>query len=205
MNNLLIPSPRTWTFATSADLVDDDAVKTSIASVAANTTYTAADFNGAMLNGNAGLFKVGGKRTAPRVLSVTTGASGGSYNLATIVVTGKNELGEVITDSVTLTQTGGNETLFFAKGFVEITSIYIPAMVNTSGSFKFGVRDAGWSPKKPARQVRGGAAGAVLVGFGDGSGATDALPCAAGEHHDVMITRLYGSATTTAYPVTVYE
>ncbi len=123
---------RTKTYA-SADLLDADGIKTSIATVAAPVTYVVANLNGAAIST--------GVLDLPRSVSVTTTSSVGAYAIASpIVVTGKRG-GDVVTESLTLTQTGGNETIYGTQAFDSIASIAIPAMVNTAGTFTFGVAD----------------------------------------------------------------
>ncbi len=123
---------RTKTYA-SADLLDADGIKTSIATVAAPVTYVVADLNGAAIST--------GVLDLPRSVSVTTSSSVGAYAIALpIVVTGKRG-GAEVTESLTLTQTGGNETIYGTQAFDSIASIAIPAMVSTAGAFTFGVAD----------------------------------------------------------------
>lgn len=185
------PAPRTYTFAAIADA---DGLKTSIATSTSVATYSGATLNGALANP--------GPATIPLTMnvSVTTTSQSNTYNITSpIVVTGTNAAGATITDSLTLTTDDGNETVAGTKAFATVTSIAVPAQSNTSGAFTFGVQNIVFD--EAAREVRGGSAGNIVVGY-DGS-TTDTIPCLAGEHHKVFAKRIVSSGTT-ALPVTVY-
>lgn len=173
-------------------------IKTSIATLTTAVTYSGAALNGA----NVAIL------TFPQGITATTNASASTYAVGlanAIVVTGTDSHGNVITGNVVLTATGGGETISTPGGFYSVTSIAIPAQLGTGGVFTFGIGDLIFSP--PARQVRGGAAGVIAVvtagGAAGGQGASDLVPCLQGEHHDIVLRRIF-SATTTAYPITVY-
>lgn len=155
------PSPRTRTYATAAALKDVDAIKTSIATVAAPATYTT--FNGA----------IGGAFDPPRAVTVKTSASVGSYTLTAITFTGTYG-GQPVTDTITLTQTGGGETLYGDQPFDTLTSIAIAAMSDTSGAFEFGVGDVYAGAGRFFRAVKAvGGAGSIGLQF---DGVSDTLP-----------------------------
>lgn len=182
--NDLFPSPRCVTYTA---LADDDAIKTSIATVAAPATYSGGALNGAY----------GGTFPLPQTVSVTTSSSVGSYILGAIVFTGTDQDGSVITESLTLTAVNGNETIKGTTAFATITSIVVPAQFDTSGTFKFGVFHL--LLKSPMRKIRASAAGNLVLGFQDGN--TDTLPCTAGEQQSVLALKVLG---TTSIGFTVY-
>lgn len=173
-------------------------IKTSVA-----TATTAQVYSGGALNGaNVAVLAF------PQGITATTSASASTYVTGlvnAIVVTGLSSAGAVITDNIVLTAAGGGETVSTVRGFYQVTSISVPAQLTTSGAFTFGIGDLIFSP--PARQVRGGAAGVIAMvtagGAPGGQGVSDLTPCLQGERHDAIIRRIF-SATTTAYPITVY-
>ncbi len=168
-----------------------NAIKTSIATVAAPVTYTGVQINGA----------IGPATMNPaRLISVTSSASGGSYTATAITITGTNASGAAQTDTLTLTATGGNETIVSTKAFATVTSIAILAMTNTSGAFTFGVRDV-LCPRPPNR-VRVGTTGNLKVGYPDGT--TDTIvSILAGETLFIRPSRIYADSATTATNVTL--
>jgi len=197
---LLYPARRVNTF-TLAQLRDLDALVTSVATSAAIVTYTGATLTGVLGNPGPCIMR------CPQLVTVTTAASVGTYVLAAITVTGTDETGAALTDTLTLTQANGSETLATTAAFFTVTSIVRPAQSNANGSFQFGVRDLVFSNANPCRQIRFGSAGDVQLGFVGGSGAPyiDTTPGTEGEQHAALIRRVYGDTTiTTSGPVTVY-
>lgn len=190
-------SPRCWTLA-SADVNDDDGIKTSYATVAAPVVVVPADFNGAAYSGAGGVLDGPGDR----FVTITRSNNANQFSVAPIVMVGFNAKGVAVSTSVTPANDDGNDVLTFATPIRTITSISFPAQGGAGGTFKIGVNDIVASDGQPFRQVRGGAAGNVVVGFVEGG--SDTLPCAAGEHHDVRVARLYYT-NTTAWPVTLYQ
>lgn len=177
------PSPRSKTYATAAALKDVDAIKTSIATVAAPVTYTT--FNGVL----------GGTFDPPRAVTVTTSASGGSYTLTAITFTGTYG-GAVVTDTVTLTQTGGGETLYGDQPFDTLTSIAILAMNNTSGAFQFGCGDVYAGSGLYLRAVKAiGADGNIGVQYSGSQ--TDTLVCIKDSLEPVACKGVLASTTDT--------
>src|SRR5574337_1095199 len=127
----LYSSPSTSSFAST--WVDADAIKTSVATVASAVSYS-----GAALNGAVGA----GAITPTKTISVTSSVSAATYNTTDpIVITGTNERGEVITDSLLLTAAGGNETIGGKHAFKTVTKIDVPAQLGTGGAFTFGILD----------------------------------------------------------------
>lgn len=170
-----------------------NAIKASIATVAAPASYSTSGLNGAI--GQA-------EFAVPQNVTVTTSSHGGSYAIASpIVITGLDPYGAVITENLTLTATGGGETIAGTKSFAQVTQIDIPAMTDTGGAFTFGVGDILLPSGNVFREVRGNSAANVKVGFIDGT--SDTIPCTAGEHHKVAANRVYNTGTTVS-SVTVY-
>lgn len=129
-----------------------------------------------------------------RTIKVTTTSSVGAYNLVAITITGTDASGIAITDTVTLTQTGGGESLTTTKAFATVTLISIPAMANTAGAIAFVTQDI--LLPKPAREFRIGTAGsgALHVGYigDDGSVLQDTITgCSAGEKLPISPQWLY--------------
>ena len=110
-----------------------DGIKTTIATSTSAQEYTGAALNGAYLVSNTSL-------NPPRRATVSSAASVGSYNLSAIVFTGTRN-GVVVTDSLTLTDADGNETIRGTQVFDTIAKINTPVMVDGSGAFTFGVGD----------------------------------------------------------------
>lgn len=187
-----------WRTCTYTDIDDPNAIKTSIATVAAETTYTGADLNGVMAN-------PGPAYTKMHQLTVTTAVNAGSYNLAQISITGTDQYGNTRVVYATLTDTDGGETLSFKDsdgndvGCMTAVSILIPAMVNTGGAFEFGVADVIFDD--PAINIRGGSANDIAVEYEDGVG--DTLACQIGEQHKVYVKKILDTGTT-AFPITAY-
>lgn len=106
-----------------------------------------------------------------RTVTVTTSASVGSYNTSSpIVITGTNVTGATISESVSLTASGGGESITTVHAFVTVTEIDIPAQLNTSGTIAFATKDI--QLPRPCREVRVGTAGsgALHVGYDGGDG-----------------------------------
>jgi hypothetical protein len=189
---------RTKTYA-SADLADADGVKISAATSASPVTILAAAMNGAAMGS-------GGVLDLPRTVSVTSSASVGSYAIASpIVVTGKRG-GETVTENLTLTATGGNETIYGTQAFDSLTSIAIPAMVNTSGAFTFGVADICAPAGDTFSAVKCDTAVTLYVKYGESSTSkTDATAVLAKTPEFISPTRVRTtSGTTSGAAVTVY-
>lgn len=173
------------TVSYSAALADTDAIKTSIATVAATATYTGGALNGV----------IGATAMVPaRTVSVTTSANVGTYTGVAIVVTGTDVNGLALSETLTLTAVDGNETIVGSKGFKTVTSIAIPAQFDTGGTFQFGVRDVMCST--PPKAVRCVGAGALKVGYEDGT--TDTIAdIAARETLLISPTKIFGDGGTT--------
>lgn len=184
----LFSSPNFQTIA--ATWVDDDAIKTSIA-----TSTSAQSYTGAGLNGAIGAAEI----DLPKSISITTGASGATYNVTDpIRITGLDWRGDVIYEDVLLTAAGGGETLQTTKGFAFVTALTVPAQLGTGGTFKFGILDLVFN--HGARLLRHGAAGTVVVRTQ--AGKSRSLVGLEGEKQDVIISRIVAAGTT--FPFTVY-
>ncbi len=112
-------------------LSDVDAIKTSIASVAADTTYT-----GATLNGVVGV----GTMSPPRNIIITS-TSHTDIDAVNCVVTGRDLDGQVVTDTIAITN-NGSATDVGTTAFAKVTSIFMPAHTGTAGAFQFGFGNA---------------------------------------------------------------
>lgn len=184
-------SPSPWTKTLTAAPAIANAIKTSIATSTSVATYTGVQLNGSI---GAAVFSL------PQLVTVTNTNSVAAYNTTNaITITGENDQGVVITDTLLLTAANGNQTITSVKAFLKITSIAVPAQLTTAGAFTFGVSDIVFS--SPIREIRAGAAGNLIVGYQDAT--TDTVPLAAGERHLAYMTKIV-SAGTTALPITIY-
>lgn len=185
------PSPQWKTYA--SDPTDDDAIKLSIA-----TSTSAVSYSGVALDGAIGA----GAIRFPQRIILTTGAHNGTYKTGAsnaFTITGTDEAGNVITDTIAPTATNGGEVLPTAKGFASVTKIEGPGQNDALGTLKFGVEDIVCKPA--AREVRAGAAGnLVLV---DEAGHSDTTPFLQGEHQAVNASRFDVSGCT--FPFTIYR
>lgn len=190
----------THTFA-SADLNDVNGVKTSAATIASETTYLPAVMNGAGINTSGVLLKTA------RTVTATLSANSGSYSTSAIVITGKYG-GETVTSSLTPSDADGGETLYGDQPFDLITSIVIPAQVNTSGAFEFGVGDICARKGDRFTAVRCDAAITLHLQYGEGTlnKVTDSHAIGADSLDPVAPSRiLTGSSETSGAAVTVYQ
>ncbi len=182
---------KTASYATA--LNDIDAIKTSIATVAAPVTYATTDINGVI-----GLTAMSPART----LTVTTAAHALAYSVgSTVTVTGVDAAGRVLTEVFTLTATNGGETLVGTKGFAGVVSIAIGAQLLTLGAFSIGVRDilCGKTPY----MIRANGAGDLHVAFDDAS--EDTIPAmAAKEYITFSPTKVFGDSATTITGLTLF-
>jgi hypothetical protein len=108
-------------------LADTDAIKTSIASAAAEEVYEGADLNGLVGEG---------EMDPPRNLSVTTSAHT-DIDAVDVAVEGVDVNGDAITEDITLTD-GGGVTDLGAKAFKKVTKITVPAQSGAGGLLEFG-------------------------------------------------------------------
>ncbi len=144
----------------------------------------------------------GGPYSQPRSVSVTTASSTGSYNIVDpIVFTGKDINGNTITESLTLTNADGGETIVGVKPFASLTSIAVPAQVDVNGHFTFGVRDV--FLQSGCRSIRPGSTGAIKLVYIDGT--PDTLSSLiAGEHLDIEPLKIFGDSGTTVTSFIVF-
>ena len=189
---------RTYTFA-SADLNDVDGVKTSAATIASETTYLPAVMDGAGINTSGVLLKTA------RTVTATLSGSVGSYSTDPIVITGKYG-GETVTDELTPSDADGGETLFGDQPFDILTSIVIPAQVDTSGAISFGVGDICARKGDAFCGVRCDTAITVHVQYDEGdSSDTDAHELGQYDYDAIAPNRvLTGTGETSSADVTVY-
>lgn len=73
----------------------------------------------------------------PRVLTLTVGGTAGGVQSSSVVVTGMNFEGKVMTETFNTTA-GTTGTLTGTKAFRTVSSIFIPAQVGTSATFAVG-------------------------------------------------------------------
>lgn len=75
-----------------------------------------------------------------RVLSLTVGGSAAGVQAGSVIITGVNFEGKVITEAFAVTQ-GFTGTINGTKAFRRVTSIFIPAQVGSSATFAVGTRN----------------------------------------------------------------
>jgi hypothetical protein len=112
--------------------VDPDAI------IASGVTSTAGiqNISGAALNG-----VIGDDAFAPaRNLTITLGAHA-DWDATTIVVTGEDKTGRVITENFAVPN-GGGVVLVGLKSFAKVTNVLIPAQTGTNGTLTMGVGEA---------------------------------------------------------------
>jgi hypothetical protein len=112
---------------TNPAAADVNGIKLSVASAATVQTYT-----GAALGGVIGA----GVMSPPRNITITTTAHA-DIDAVAVVVTGEDVNGDVITETITLTDAGG-VTDAGAKAFAKVTSIVVPAQSGVGGALEFG-------------------------------------------------------------------
>lgn len=76
----------------------------------------------------------------PRALSLTVGGSAAGVQQSSVVVTGTNVEGKVITESFVTTQ-GATGVVNGLKAFKSVTNVAIPAQVGTSATFAVGTQN----------------------------------------------------------------
>ena len=190
-------SPVSQTF-TKSSITSANALVTSLATSASPSVISGAGLNGTI---GANVFTYGtyAIKTCQSV-TVTTSTHTGSYNLVAITVAGLDAKGNAITDTLTLTQVNGNETLKTSKGFTQVTSITVPAMVDALGAFTFGVTDLFFA--QPPRWVIATAADSVIhMKFG--SLGEDLPALTKGVAMPIQPSWIDASATTTATAFTL--
>jgi len=190
----LYPAAYTRTIATG-QLGDANGVKLSFATPIVATTYSAATLDGALAAPGPAALAV----AVPFRVTVSTNASVGTYNTTDpIVVTGTDEDGAALVESIYLTAANGNETVSTTAGFLTVISVAFPAQVDALGLITIGSGDA-WM-QRVSRLVRAGSIGNIVAMYDDGT--TDTLPSQLAEKHDAFLTGL--SSTSTAWPITLY-
>jgi hypothetical protein len=130
----VIIARRTMTFA-AADLIDADAIKTSVATSTDAVAYTSGDFDGAAKTpeGFAGFADVGA------IPCVSSSSAAGAYTPGSTVTFTGPWRGETVTRVATLAEEDGNETAY-ADGPLDgaPTAIDVEAQADTDGAFTFG-------------------------------------------------------------------
>lgn len=182
---------KTASYATA--LADIDAIKASIATVAAPVTYSGGQLDGV----------IGATSMAPaRTVSVTTASNSGSYTAGSaLLFTGTDAAGRTLTETLLLTAVNGGETIYGTKGFKTVTSVAIEAQFDTGGHFSLGVRDV--MCDKPPYMIRANGAGNLHVAFDDGS--EDTIPAmAAKEYITFAPVKVFGDSGTTITGLTLF-
>jgi hypothetical protein len=108
------------------------AAPTAIVATGGASAATAQTISGASLNGAVGQGLIVPAKNITLVLSSST-----DWDATTAVVTGENEDGEIITESLAIPN-NGNVTVTGTIPFAKVTSILIPAQTGTGGTFTVG-------------------------------------------------------------------
>lgn len=77
----------------------------------------------------------------PRALVLTVGGTAANVQSGTVIVTGYNQEGKLITDSFAV-PIGGTGTYNGIKAFLYVTSVFIPAQIGTGATFAIGTQNA---------------------------------------------------------------
>ena len=110
--------------------LDNDAVIQEFATTTSEDTRSGTELNGVL----------GATLNPPRNVTITTRHDSSTYNTTNpIVVSGTDVTGAVISESRTLTQANGGETLSGLKVFASFTSFVFPAMLTENGGIRVGV------------------------------------------------------------------
>jgi len=171
---------RTATLAGSLAAVTNSIV-TSLATTASPVVLSGAGLTGA----NAGTLVV------PQNVTVTTAVHASSYVLTPIVVTGTDVNGSVMTENLSLTLVNGGETISGSKAFYTITSISLPAQVDTLGSWTFGTKN--YYPGALVLEIRVKTAGTLHVAYNGGF--TDTVTALAGDRLPYAVTKIFSDST----------
>ena len=186
----------------TAEIADPDAIKTSIATVAAAVSYTGVALNGA--DANPGPATPTPSHTdnvvtdVPQYPTATASSSAGSYVDGSEVVFTGTYGGAAKSRTATVVGTDGNAT-FVADGPLDtVSTVAVDAQADTNGAWTFGFTDIGaWrggSGQEPARLVRAHAAGVIKIGDADGH--VDLTPFAESESQPIAPHRIYATGTT---------
>lgn len=194
---------------TASTVLDADAIKTSVATVAAITTYSGAALNGAAVTAGVATPAPSGLVGVSQHPIAVASSNAGSYVVnSTVVFTGTRD-GRPATSTATVTSADGALTYVGASPLDTVTSITIGAQVNTSGAWTFGFNDI-VCPRRggcdePFRMLRPTSTGNVVIV--DGSGRSVTVPVVSGGPDEpVDIYRVkFSSTSTTVTTVNLYE
>jgi hypothetical protein len=197
-------SPRSISFTASADLLDADGIKTTIATAATAQSYSGVAINGAYAAAGVATPAPNGHTGVAQWPLAAAASHASSYiNGSKVVFTGTYG-GEIVQRTATVVGTDGNVS-FIADGPLETcTQIDVEAQHDTSGAWTFGFTDL--APRKrpkttvtPVFRTVYGINGSVSVVYGSYA---DLLPCAAsGTCWTVEPTRVVQATTTCAVVV----
>ncbi len=182
----------------AAELNDVDGIKVALTTVAAPQVYTGAALDGAVID------TASGRLDLARTATVSSDASAGAFALDDIVFTGTRK-GAIVTDTLTLTQINGNETIFGTQAFDTITQIDVAAMADTDGELSFGVGDICAPDSDDFKAVKLHAAANLFVQFDEGAGTrSDTIPMLDKIVEQLRFNRVLTGAAETATGLTVY-
>jgi hypothetical protein len=187
-----------------ANILDADAIKTSIATSTSAASYTGAALNGDDANPGPATPTPDGHTGVPQY-PVAVGAGAGAFVDGSAVTFTGTYGGE--TTVRTATVVGANGGTFIADGPLDTCdTVDVEEQADTDGTWTFGFTDIGvWKEHNefnPCRQIRADAAGVVSVVYEGGY--ADLLPFTTGQVQQVGPNRIV-QATTTATTITLYR
>lgn len=167
MPNKLHPS-RTYSFASIADCNVTDGVMLATATVAATAQLTVGDFAGSVV-------LTGGALRPPRMLTITRSLATGAYTTDPIVLTGR--YGGVAAVANMTQNADGGDTVRSGILFDGLTTVDLPAMGSTGGSYTIGVEDIGASHGDTLMGAKMAVAGpsALVVAYDNAGAETDTI------------------------------
>jgi hypothetical protein len=201
-------SPRILPLVAST-VLDADAIKTTIATVAAGVIYAGAALNGATASaGTATPAPSGLTGVAQYPIAVASSNAGSYVNGSTIQFSGTFS-GETVTRTATVSGTGGGAT-FVANGPLDTCNgITVAAQADTSGAWTFGWNDIACKvvngQTQPFRVLRPLSTGNCVITCGSGHDAT--VPLVSGGPDELVdILRVkFSNVATTVTNINLYE
>jgi hypothetical protein len=194
---------------TASTVLDLDAIKLSVATVAAIATYSGAALDGVTAAAGVSTPAPSGLTGVSQYPIAAASSNAGSYVVnSTVVFTGTRD-GKAATSTATVTSADGNLTYVGDAPLDTVTSITVGAQTNTSGHWTFGFNDIA-CPKRggcdePFRMLRPTSTGNVVIV--DGSGRSVTAPVISGGPDELVdIYRVkFSNVATTITTVNLYE
>jgi len=194
---------------TASSVLDADAIKLSIASVASIATYSGAALDGATVTDGVSTPAPSGLIGVSQHPIAVAASHAGSYVVnSTVVFTGTRG-GKAATSTATVTSANGNLTYVGNNPLDTVTSIVVGAQADALGAWTFGYNDIVCPQRggcdEPFRVLRPTSTGNVVIV--DGSGRSVTVPVVSGGPDELVgIYRVkFSSASTTVTTLNLYE